>query len=1004
MTAPDSLYKLVADFQRGEGRFLRADYNESQLRQEFVNPFFAALGWDVGNSRQVLHEASLRSGRSVKHPDYSFLAGARRVFYVETKKPAIDIGASFDPALQLRSYGWSGNTAVGILTNFAEFAVYDCRIQPQQGDSPATARLLHLDYAQYLDEWTLLHSAFSRQAVQQGKHRDLLEAAPKNVLPVDEAFLQDMEHWRRELARELHKQARFIDRELSERDLNLLVQQTIDRIVFLRIAEDRSLEPESQLERAAQGQGVYKKLKDIYTEADRKYNSGLFHFGAADDSRPNPDKLSMEIYIPDRILRPIILDLYPPKSRYQFSVIAADILGQAYERFLGNVIEVRSDKYETTVAVREKPEVRKAGGVYYTPSYIVDYIVENTVGALLDGATPQQAESLRILDPACGSGSFLTGAYQYLLDWHLRQYARQPERYKNRISRRGDGYILNLVEKRRILTSNMFGVDLDQNAVEVSKLSLLLKMLEHEDEKSGALDADGPLLPDLSGNIKWGNSLVGSDFYQGQRMDDKDDQDQEEMRRVKVFDWESAAGFGEIMAAGGFDAVIGNPPYVRQETLGREFKAYAKEKFETYAGTADLYTYFIERGVKLLKEGGLFGFIVANKWMRARYGKALRQWLKGQALREIVDFGDLPVFQQATTYPCILTIGKPTPLSPPDASGGSVVAGSFQVAQLDSLEFASLREHVQERRYAVERRLLDDGGWSLARREVQVLLRKLADAGIPLEEYVKSKIHYGIKTGFNEAFVIDSTTRDRLIAQHESSAEVIKPILAGRDVKRYADPVVNRYVIFARRGIDIEQYPAIRLYLEQFRERLEPKPPDWRGAWQGRKPGKYTWYEIQDTVAYFNAFEEPKIIYPNICKQPEFTMDFDSRYTNQKCFIISVADKYLLGILNSKLMMFFFQTTIPKLRGDYFEPGFAFLRSFPVRQIDVECAEDLEMYDEMVKLVDMMLSLHAQLPTLSDEARRVVDLQIESTDKAIDALVYRLYGMSDDEVRLVESG
>ena len=659
MTAPQSLHKLVADFERGEGRFLQADYNESQLRQEFVNPFFAALGWDVGNSRQVLHEASLRSGRSVKHPDYSFLAGARRVFYVETKKPAIDIGASFDPALQLRSYGWSGNTAVGILTNFAEFAVYDCRIQPQQGDSPATARLLHLDYGQYLDEWALLHSAFSREAVQQGKHRDLLEAAPKNVLPVDEAFLQDMEHWRRELARELHKQARFIDRELSERDLNLLVQQTIDRIVFLRIAEDRSLEPESQLERAAQGQGVYKKLKDIYAEADRKYNSGLFHFDAADDSRPNPDKLSMEIYIPDSILRPIILDLYPPKSRYQFSVIAADILGQAYERFLGNVIEVRSDIYETTVAVREKPEVRKAGGVYYTPSYIVDYIVENTVGALLDGATPQQAESLRILDPACGSGSFMTGAYQYLLDWHLRQYARQPERYKNRISRRGDGYILNLVEKRRILTSNMFGVDLDQNAVEVSKLSLLLKMLEHEDENSGALDADGPLLPDLSGNIKWGNSLVGSDFYQGQRMDDMDDQDQEEMRRVKVFDWESAAGFGEIMAAGGFDAVIGNPPYVRQETLGREFKAYAKEQFETYAGTADLYTYFIERGVKLLKEGGLFGFIVANKWMRARYGKALRKWLKGQALREIVDFGDLPVFQQATTYPCILTIGKP---------------------------------------------------------------------------------------------------------------------------------------------------------------------------------------------------------------------------------------------------------------------------------------------------------------------------------------------------------
>ena len=425
----------------------------------------------------------------------------------------------------------------------------------------------------------------------------------------------------------------------------MLVQQTIDRIVFLRIAEDRNLEPESQLERAAQGQGVYKKLKDIYTEADRKYNSGLFHFDAADDSRPNPDKLSMEIYIPDSILRPIILDLYPPKSRYQFSVIAADILGQAYERFLGNVIEVRSDKYETTVAVREKPQVRKAGGVYYTPSYIVDYIVENTVGALLDGATPQQAESVRILDPACGSGSFLTGAYQYLLDWHLRQYARQPERYKNRISRRGDGYILNLVEKRRILTRNMFGVDLDQNAVEVSKLSLLLKMLEHEDENSGALDADGPLLPDLSGNIKWGNSLVGSDFYQGQRMDDLDDQDQEEMRRVKVFDWESAAGFGEVMADGGFDAVIGNPPY--GAFLSSEQVAHLTRRHAVAAKFPDSYMLFLIKALELVKSKGLMSYIVPNtfcdlescddfrKWLLANH--ELRQiWQTGQAFKDAV--------------------------------------------------------------------------------------------------------------------------------------------------------------------------------------------------------------------------------------------------------------------------------------------------------------------------------------------------------------------------------
>ena len=986
MTAPDNLYQLVEKFDRDQSHFQQPEYNEAQLRQEFVNPFFAALGWDVGDSKQVLHEAGLRSGGSVKHPDYSFLDGSRRAFYVETKKPAINIGNSVDPAEQLRSYGWSGNTALGILTNFAEFAIYDCRIEPKQGDSPAEARIMYLTHSQYLDEWERLQETLSPKAVRQGMHQDLLETTAKGVLRVDEAFLRDMETWRVDLAPDIYKQARFIQRKLSQREINHLVQRTIDRIVFLRIAEDRNLESYGRLERAASvRRNSYNEIKTLYLDADRKYNSGLFHFDPADKSRPDADTLSLDIRIGDGILRKIIGDLYPPKSRYQFSVISADILGQVYERFLGKVIEVRSDDIETTVTVEEKPEVRKAGGVYYTPGYIVDYIVQNTVGALLKDKSPDEAMKLRVLDPACGSGSFLTGAYQYLLDWHLRQYRENPQRYNNRIRHSTDGLILRIEEKRRILLDNIYGVDLDQNAVEVSKLSLLLKMLENERD---TLDIEEPLLPDLSGNIKWGNSLIGSDFFSGEDLADLDD---EELLRVKPFDWASGSGFGEIMAAGGFDAVIGNPPYVRQETLGKDFKDYAKRHFETYAGTADLYTYFIERGVKLLNENGLFGIIVANKWLRARYGKPLRQWLKKQAIREIVDFGDLPVFQQATTYPCILTIGK----------GGT--SDPFAAAQVDSLEFSNLREYTETRRYAVEQSLLDDGGWSLARQEVQMLLRKLFDAGLSLEEYVNGKFHYGIKTGLNEAFVIDSATKDRLIAEHASSAEIIKPFLAGRDIKRYIDPVVNRFVIFTRRGIDIEKFPAIKTYLAQYRNRLEPKPVGWQGVWQGRKPGSYMWYEIQDTVAYFDAFEKPKIIYPNICKRPEFTMDFAFRYTNQKCFIITVADKYLLGILNSQLMMFYFQTTIPKLRGDFYEPGFAFMRSFPIRAIDFDNPADKAMHDKMVALVERMLDLHRQAG-LTVVQRGLVEQRIEAVDREIDELVYRLYGLSEAEVGIVEGG
>ncbi len=1028
MTAPESLTQLVDKFERERERFRQPDYNEAQLREQFVNPFFRALGWDLGE--QVLHEAGLRSGGAIKHPDYTFLAGNRRAFYVETKKPAIDIGNSIEPAEQLRSYGWSGDTALGILTNFAEFAVYDCRIEPKQGDSAEEARVLYLTHSQYLDQWQRLRAALAPEAVRQGAHRDLLEATAKGVLRVDEAFLRDMESWRVDLAEHLHKQARFIDRQLDQRELNHLVQRTIDRIVFLRIAEDRNLEPYGRLERAAEvRRNVYNEIKRLYLAADKRYNSGLFHFDPADKSRPDADTLSLEIYIVDNVLRRIIRDLYPPKSRYQFSVISADILGQVYERFLGKVIEVRSDDIETSVAVEEKPEVRKAGGVYYTPGYIVDYIVENTVGALLHDKCPDEAAQLRLLDPACGSGSFLTGAYQYLLDWHLKRYQQEPARYKNRVRHSPDGIILRLEEKRRILLNNIYGVDLDQNAVEVSKLALLLKMLENEGDSA---DLREPLLPDLSGNIKWGNSLIGSDFFAGRVLAEADD---DELLRVKPFDWAGKSGFGEIMAAGGFDAVIGNPPYVRQETLGKEFKDYAKRHFETYAGTADLYTYFIERGVKLLNDNGLFGIIVANKWMRARYGKPLRQWLKKQAIREIVDFGDTPVFQQATTYPCILTIGNPHPPAPSrhlygehpkmregelgagelakgdekplPLDGGGVWGGGdmtrFTAVQVDTLEFSSLREHVETLRYAVDKTLLDDGGWSLARQEVQTLTRKLFDLGISLEEYVNYGIHFGVKTGLNDAFLIDAATRNTLIEHNEKNATLLKPAYGGRDIKRYEDPVSNKYFILIPNGWTnanrntaepweylLENHTAIAEYLEPHKVKAEKR-------WD---KGDY-WWELRP-CAYYDEFEKPKIMLPDISSRGNFTLDaVGGKYCMNTAYIIASADKYLLGILNSKLITFIYSQISSTYRGGYLRFIYQYLAQLPIRTIDFDNPADVEMHDKMVELVDTMLDLHKQAG-LTVVQRGVVEQRIEAVDREIDGLVYRLYGLSEEEVAIVE--
>ena len=405
---------------------------------------------------------------------------------------------------------------------------------------------------------------------------------------------------------------------------------------------------------------------------------------------------------------------------------------------------------------------------------------------------------LKILDPACGSGSFLLGAYQYLLDWHRNKYVKDdPVKWakgKNPClyQKSGEDWRLTTDERKRILLNNIYGVDIDHQAVEVTKLSLLLKVLEGEDEETIQRQLSlfqQRALPDLGNNIKCGNSLIGSDFYNEQQINLFDD---EELYRINVFDWKDE--FSDIMMNGGFDAVIGNPPYVRQESL-KDSKGYFEKRFSVYHGVADLYAYFIEKGVSLLKQGGFFSYIVANKWFRANYGKPLRQWMKQQNIIEIIDFGDLPVFKQATTYPCIIAIQK-TPPGP-----------TFRASTIKTLDFDDLQTHVAQNHYDVRQNMLDESGWALVNQKAQGLLDKLRKTGVPLGEYVNGKIYYGIKTGLNEAFVIDDAVRTKLIAEDASSVEIIRPFLAGRDIKRYMPLGIKKYLILFPRGFTNAKCP-----------------------------------------------------------------------------------------------------------------------------------------------------------------------------------------------------
>ena len=617
--------RLVERFARNLDAYRRADYKEAQVRVEFIDPLFEAFGWDVRNVhgyaepyKDVIHEDAIKVGGATRAPDYCFRVGGVRKFFLEAKKPSVWVKGHVGPAYQLRRCAWSAKLPLSILTDFEEFAAYDCLQRPRLDDKPGVGRIIYLTFDQYPERFDDIYGVFGKEPVLQGSFdRYALDTRRKHgTSEVDAEFLKEIEGWRDGLARNVALR----NPALSVHELNYAVQRTIDRIIFLRMCEDRGVEDYGRLLALTGGPSIYARLGELYRQADEKYDSDLFDFQA--------DALSRSLAVDDKVLKPILAGLYYPQSPYEFSVLPTEILGQVYEQFLGKVIRLTAGH---RAVVEEKPEVKKAGGVYYTPAYIVDYIVKQTVGRLVEGKTPRQVSGLRILDAACGSGSFLLGAYQYLLDYHLRWYGahdpakvaqgRQPAIYQGPYGE----WRLTTAEKKRILVNNVYGVDIDRQAVEVTKLSLLLKVLEGENQET--LGQQLALwreraLPDLASNVKCGNSLIGPDYFEGQLMPDE-----EEMRRVNPFDWE--AEFPEVMQAGGFDVAIGNPPYIfaRDMKFTEQDKQYYYKHYTLAQYQVNTYALFIEAALRLMKPRAAFGVIVPNTWLTIEKMSSLRRFL-----------------------------------------------------------------------------------------------------------------------------------------------------------------------------------------------------------------------------------------------------------------------------------------------------------------------------------------------------------------------------------------
>lgn len=657
--------KLVERFAEHRKEYHLADYNEQKARQDFINPFFKALGWDIDNEkgdseayREVIYEDKVVVKGKTKAPDYGFRltgSGEKRLFYVEAKKPSVQIKINKESAYQLRRYGSSAQAHVSILTNFEDFIVYDCSKVPNLNDSATVARLKHIGFEDYVKEFDFLYDTFSHEAVTKGRFDKYVQASAnkKGTDTLDKRFVESLDQWRKYLATSIA----LNNKKINDEELNFAVQQTIDRLIFLRFCEDRSVEPYGQLQTAASKGDAYKNLLNLFQQADDKYNSGLFDF--------EKDTITKTLKVDNKVIKTVVEELYYPLCNFEFSVMPVEILGNAYEQFLGKVIRITPAR---GVKIEEKPEVRKAGGVYYTPQYIVDYIVKNTVGKLIDGKAPKDIETLKIVDPACGSGSFLVGAYQFLLSYHLDYYYREQKRLtaiidnkntalkekKDSIKLRAelpltpDGKLTTKI-KKQILVNNIYGVDLDANATEVSKLSLLLKCMEGETAasvKTITLNLNDRVLPNLDENIKDGNSLIDTDIYDSSI-------DFGEEKKIKPFSWKKQ--FPIVFKQGGFDVIIGNPPYVQPLILDGNSQKYLHEKF---IANTDLYSIFIEKSINLLKENNQLGFIIPSLFIKGVRYETLRTVLNNNCKSLIIkEYGD-KVFNDVKMPTCVLILNK----------------------------------------------------------------------------------------------------------------------------------------------------------------------------------------------------------------------------------------------------------------------------------------------------------------------------------------------------------
>ena len=944
-------------------------YNEESTKKDFILPLFKSLGWNVDNRGKSNDSVSAEETISKKRVDYGFRINGIPKFFLEAKSlREKDIQTNRRYITQAIDYAWMKSCSWAILTNFETIAVYNADWKESNyGNTPffvlKSSDFLTDKHFTYLSKGAFENNALDNEASTYGKKQLKYK--------IDKQLLKDMIHFREVLSKDIIRNNQ--NKHLTQDALDESVQRILDRLIYIRNAEDRDLE-ENQLQSnvrqwSSKGKGhLVKEISGIYNYYDIKYNSKLFAHHLCDD-----------LYIENKALIEVIEGLNRSKDnsyKYDFSVIESDVLGNIYEQYLGNILKSTPKRAN----LKESMIHRKEQGIYYTPSYIVDYIVKNTVGEYIKTHTPEQIRKVKILDPACGSGSFLIKAYKELERYWAKFYEKNKNISKSvrtvrqtKFNTEMEGNEIEFYStKTDILRNNIFGVDLDPKAVEIAQLNLLLQISESKQR-----------LPLLQNNIKVGNSLIDDPSISG-----------------KAFKWEDE--FPEIMKEGGFDIIIGNPPYIRIQEINEKEKYFLSEKTKISEGYFDTYMLFTEFAINHLNDGGIFSFIMPLKFMTANYGSGLRQFLLNSGIIEkIVDFGDLPIFETATTYSGIIVLKKLF------LNNNNIKI--YKETNLNLVKNGLLESSAP---LMIPQSSLPDGIWSFNDPKEIDLINKLNRNETKLSN-VCVKIFQGLITSADSVFILlkkEEKYFSYSMNQYvDLEPDLLKNLVKGLDIKKYSILSTDRVLLFPYYKTKNDKYnlipeeilkncyPKIFSYLESNKEVLNNR--------KDVKTGSIKWYAFS-RPQNLDEFEKIKIMTPFNAFINSFTVDFEGKWF----FTAGVAGgyglklkdqintKYILGLLNSKLLEFYIRSTSTYLKGKYYSYEHRFIKDIPIVFGTSEVIKNVEeIVSEILNLNKLLMS---KLKNTDDYNK--IQEEIIKKENQIDSIVYKIYNLTDKEIDTVE--